>query len=67
MRYKDAHGYIYYVAPDGKSAKGKLRYSVYYTVPGQMPEILLGAYPTKKNALDRLEGLAKLNEWQRTE
>ena len=67
MRYKDAQGIVYYVAPDGKSAKGRLRYSVYYADQGQAPEVLIGAYPTKKDALDRLEAWARLYDWQRIE
>lgn len=67
MRYKDAQGIVYYVAPDGKSAKGRLRYSVYYADQGQTPEVLIGAYPTKKDALKRLEEWAGLYSWQRIE
>nr|DAK40408.1 MAG TPA: hypothetical protein [Caudoviricetes sp.] len=67
MRYKDERGIVYYVAPDGKSAKGRLRYSVYYAGQGQAPEVLIGAYPTKKDALKRLDEWAGLYDWQRIE
>mgnify|MGYP007024748714 FL=1 len=67
MRYKDAHGHIYYVAQEGRTADGTPYYTVYCIVPGQEAKPFLTSYPTEKDAIGVLEVWAKCHGWQRTE